>query len=77
MSSHLSEWVESTKQPGFEFIYLGYRKDSKLGTKCLYDVEVVPSSKVDFSEDITMSPEGVTLYHNNTMGTKFMIIIHM
>lgn len=53
-------------QKDFEFIYLGFKKESKLGTRCIYDVEVIQPNQVDFDDYFTMSRDGITRYSANS-----------
>ena len=54
--------------PTFKFVYLGYRKNSKLGTKCIYDIEILQPANVDWEDYFTLSSEGLTHYKIATMG---------
>jgi hypothetical protein len=62
-------WVEKN-QAMFKFVYLGFKKDSKLGTKCIYDLEVLTSDRVNWEEYFTLSPDGLTHYKIDKMGIK-------
>ncbi len=62
------EWLELNKN-SLKFLYLGYSQDSKLGTKCLYDLQVLAADEVNYNEYFTLSAEGLTRYTTNMMGT--------
>ena len=65
--TYVLDWVERS-QAMFKFVYLGYKKESKLGTKCIYDLEVLSSERVNWEEYFTLSPEGLTHYRVDKMG---------
>ncbi|PRP87074.1 hypothetical protein PROFUN_04810 [Planoprotostelium fungivorum] len=56
--------VQSSKS--FDFIYLKI-KDSKMTNKCVYDVEVIAPTQVDYNDYLTLSVEGISRFTKNTM----------